>query len=187
MQSTGGRVPLLRGRPPSLGCLGVSLRLAGLLHGLTTPVNCGILKKRRRPALDASQKQIITMGKTEEPIGSRRESRPPHGLRRRRDRPHNRFTLYLSGIIQDFPSFRKRHFPPPILYILCVYEGKNTVWQFRIACTVFFCFSPRLVCGAERPPPQAGGGEIKTHRQKMTPGADALHSVQGFFAGCGRG
>ena len=48
-----------------------------LLQRLTTPVNCGMLKKKRRPVLDALQKQNITMGKTEEPIGSRRERQLP--------------------------------------------------------------------------------------------------------------
>ena len=92
-----------------------------MIQRLTIPVNCGMLKKKRRPAPDASQKNHNdTMGKTEEPIGSRRELEPPYGLRRRDDRPHNRINPCTQDVLYRTLFLSSS----PFLRLSCVYEGK---------------------------------------------------------------
>ena len=93
-------------RGPPAGAVGQISLVCHCLQILTTLAKYAMLKDKKgvhRWTLD----HISTMGKTENPIGSRRESLPPHGLRRRTQRPHNRIICTQRVLYKILCSFAR--------------------------------------------------------------------------------
>ena len=101
--------------PPFFPCFAPSTKI-------DNPGQLWYAKEKEAPGPGRLAKTKYHYGKNRRTHRQPQGAATPHGLRRRQHRPHNRLTLYLSGIIQDAPPLIKRYFSASFdsVYPLCV-------------------------------------------------------------------